>query len=301
MPISVKTINYLLTLSKWSFENARDRLDIQEKIKDLGYDVPRMDILITLNTQMTEKYQDQQKIRAEQDLAFTNYNEKYLEARKHCRNLRELARRVLEENEFEKYRRLLGIDERLKETFEGFIEQARKIYTRCIEDKEILTRLETKYKQTAEIFQARLQALDVLVDLHKKNETAKALSQVATRDRDNLFKEFKIEWGSFKNVCRIAYRDENNPQYQELVGIKIYSPGYRPAPDSEPPVPTPTPTPTPTPPTPTPPTPTPTPPTPPTPTILPTQLTPAAPMPGPLMVTPAETVTPLTPEITIKN
>ena len=239
MSISVKTIYHLITLSKWSFENAKDKVEIQEKIKDYGYDVMRMESLITLNGQMDIKYLEQQKIRAEQDSAFKNYSEQYQEERKQCKHLRLLVRRVIPENEFEKYKRLLGIDERLKETFEGFSEQARKLYTRCQDDKDLLNRLETEFKQTIVTLQQRLTALDVLTDLHKKHETAKALSQVATRNRDNLFKEYKLEWAKFRDICKIAYEDEDNPQYQELVGIKAYSPGYQknPPDETEPPVP----------------------------------------------------------------
>ncbi|HLP45036.1 MAG TPA: hypothetical protein VK469_03780 [Candidatus Kapabacteria bacterium] len=279
MSISVKTINHLITLSRWSFENAKDNVEIQGKIKDYGYDVMRMESLITLNGQMDIKYLEQQKIRAEQDAAFKNYSEQYQEERKQCKHLRLLVRRVIPENEFEKYKRLLGIDERLKETFEGFSEQARKLYTRCQDDKDLLNRLETQFKQTIETFQVRLAALDVLVDLHKKHETAKALSQVATRNRDNLFHEFKKEWANFRDICKIAYEGEDNPQYQELVGIKAYSPGYQknPTDETEPPVP-------------------PIPPVPPVPTIPPTP---------PALVsttgTPDTIVTPVTQDLQIKN
>jgi len=46
------------------------------------------------------------------------------------------------------------------------------------------------------------------------------------RDRDNLFRKFSKEWRDFKAICKIAYEDDENPEYQELVGIKSYSPGY---------------------------------------------------------------------------
>lgn len=83
-----------------------------------------------------------------------------------------------------------------------------------------------KYNLTVETFQSRLTALDAVNVLHKKYETAKGLTQVATRDRDNLFRKFSKEWRDFRDICKIAYADEENPEYQELVGIKSYSPGY---------------------------------------------------------------------------
>ncbi len=225
MSITEKKITHLVTLSRWSFENARDRQEIQDKIKVHGYDTLRMDSLIEFNTQMDGKYLEQQKARADQTIASKNFYDQFREERKQCKNIRRLVRKVILETEYEKYDRLLGIDERLKYYFEGFYEQARKLYTNIQEDPVLLTRL-FKFSKTVDTFQERLRTLDVLNTLHKTFETAKAQAQVITRDRDNLFRKFSKEWSDFKDVCKMAYEDDTNPEYQELIGIKSYSPGY---------------------------------------------------------------------------
>ncbi|MDQ1350811.1 MAG: hypothetical protein QG657_1113 [Acidobacteriota bacterium] len=225
MPISVKTITHLVTLSRWSYENARDRQEIQDKIKNHGYDVLRMDSLIESNTQMDNKYLEQQTVRSQQAIAYKNFASQFTVERKQCKNVRLLVRNVILETEYEKYDKLLGLDEPLKKNYEGFYEQARKLYNHLQDDNVLLTRL-FQYNETAETFQERLNALNILNDLHKKYETAKGLTQVATRDRDNLFRKFYKEWSDFKDICKIAYGDDENPEYQELVGIKSYSPGY---------------------------------------------------------------------------
>lgn len=225
MSISVKAITHLVTLSRWSFENARDRQEVQDKLKVHGYDILRMDSLIEFNTEMDNKYLEQQRVRSQETITYNNFIGQFITERKQCKYIRKLVRNVLLETEHEKYNRLLGFDEPLKRDYEGFYEQARKLYNHIQDDKVLLLRL-FKYNITAETFQGRLNALDALNELHKKYETAKGLTQVTTRDRDNLFKKFSKEWRDFKDICKIAYADEENPEYQELVGIKSYSPGY---------------------------------------------------------------------------
>lgn len=249
MSITVKQITQLLSVTCWSFVNARDSQEIQEKIKVHGYDTAHMDSLIQLRSQMDLKYQEQQKIRAERDVALNIFSAQYSDECKQYQNLRLMVKKILLETEYEKYKRLLGIEEYQKRTFAGFIEQARKLYVACQNDTTLLNRLTEKFKKTAETFLERLTALDMLIDLHNKYVTARGLSQVATRDRDIQFRKFRNEWADFRDICKIAYEDEENPQYKELVGITTYSPGYQKpsSEDSEPPAPTPTPTPTPTP------------------------------------------------------
>lgn len=279
MSITVKEISHLLSLTSWSFQNARDLQEIQDKIQIHGYDTAHMDSLIELRTRMESEYYEQQRIRADQDTALKNFAENYSQEKKQYQHLRLMVKKVILENEYEKYRRLLGIDEALKKNFEGFLGQARKLYTGCRDDKVLLERLTAKFKKTVETYRERVNALDVLNGLHNIHETAKGLSQVATKSRDNLFKKFRKEWKDFKDICKIAYEDEENPQYQELVGIKAYSPGYQknPTDEIEPPVP-------------------PTPPVPPVPTIPPTP-----PALTSTMETTATMVTPVTQELPIKN
>jgi len=167
----------------------------------------------------------QQEVRASQRIAYKNFLSQFSEEKKQCKNIRLLVRNALLETEYEKYDRLLGLDEPLKRYYEGFYEQARKLYRHIPDDNVLLTRV-FKYNITAATIQERESALDVLNTLHKTYETAKGLTQVATRDRDNLFRKFSKEWREFKDICKIAYEDDENPEYQELVGIKSYSPGY---------------------------------------------------------------------------
>ncbi len=226
MAISVKLITHVITVSRWSFENARDRLEIQHKIKGYGYDPTRMKSLIEFNDQMHSKFQEQQKILAEQDIACKNFYDKFHEERRQCKYLRLLIRKAIQADDYEKYKLLLGLDEALKMKLEGFFEQARKLYNNCGEDSFLLNKL-SKFSITGETFRERLQNLDELLKLYKIHETARGLSQVATRDRDILFRKFRKEWSDFRNVCKMVYEGETNPEYQELLGIKSYSPGYK--------------------------------------------------------------------------
>ncbi|MDQ1354701.1 MAG: hypothetical protein QG657_5010 [Acidobacteriota bacterium] len=226
MAISVKLITHVITVSRWSFENARDRLEIQDKIKGHGYDPTRMNSLIEFNDRMHGKLQEQQQILAQQDIACKNFYDKFHDERKQCKYLRLLIRKTLQPDDYEKYKLLLALDEKLKMKLEGFFEQARKLYNNCGDDAFLLNKL-SKFSVTGETFRERLQNLDELLNLYKVHETARALSQVATRDRDILFGKFRKEWTDFRDVCKLLYEGDANPEFQELLGIKSYSPGYK--------------------------------------------------------------------------
>jgi hypothetical protein len=225
MPISVKMLEKLLLLTGWSFENAKDRPEVNEKIIEYKYDAPRLDALLNLNGRLDTAYQYQQEKRAEQVIAYRNFDEKYREERKECRNLRSLVKKVIPPDKFEKYSKLLGLDERLKKPLEGFDEQARKLYNNIKPDEWLLGLL-AKFGVTVEKILPRFVGLTELKRLHKVRETAKALSQAARRDRDILYKELRKEWADFKDICDMAFEDKENPQYKELVGILEPSEGY---------------------------------------------------------------------------
>jgi hypothetical protein len=229
MAISVKLITHVITVSRWSFENARDRLEIQDKIKGHGYDPTRMNSLIEFNDRMHGEFQEQQQILAQQDIACKNFYDKFHDERKQCKYLRLLIRKTLQPDDYEKYKLLLALDDKLKMKLEGFFEQARKLYSNCKEDTFLLNQL-VKFKVSGETFRERLLNLDELLNLYKVHETARALSQVATRDRDILFRKFRKEWSDFRDVCKLLYEGDANPEYQELLGIKSYSPGYKKSP-----------------------------------------------------------------------
>lgn len=226
MAISVKLIIHIISLSRWSFENARDYIEIQDKIKSHGYDPTRLNSLIEFNDRMHNKLIEQQRILAEQDIACKNFYEKFYTERKQCKYLRMLIRKALQAEEYEKYKLLLGLDEKLKIKLISFFEQARKLYNNCRENTFLLDKL-SKFSVTTETIGERLQNLDMLLELYNFHATAKGLSQVATQDRDILFRKYRKEWTDFKDICKLLYEGETNPEYQELLGIKSYSPGYK--------------------------------------------------------------------------
>lgn len=225
MSITVKMLEKLVLLTGWSFENAKERPEIKEKIIGYNYDDVRLDALLKLNSDLDTAYQYQQEKRAEQIIASRNFDEKYREERKECRNLRSLVRKVIPTDQLEKYSRLLGLDERLKTSLEGFDEQARKLYNNIKPDEWLLGLL-AKFGVTWEKIQPRYEGLTELKGLYKIWETAKAVSQIARRDRDILYKQLHKEWMDFKDICGMAFEDKENPQYKELVGIMEPSEGY---------------------------------------------------------------------------
>lgn len=225
MSIAVKTIEKIITLTAWSFENAKDHTEVQNLIVEFGYNNTRLDSLIRLSSDLGGAYQFQQEKRAEQVIAYKDFEVVFKAERRECTILRALVKKVLPIADFEKYAKQLGLDERLKITYVGFDEQARKIYTHVQRDTWLLGLLE-RFGVTAEKITPRLDALLQLKTLNKTRETQRGLAEAARRERDIIYKNLKKEWGDFKDICGIVFEDKENPQYQELVGINVPSEGY---------------------------------------------------------------------------
>lgn len=225
MTIAVKSIEKIITLTGWSFENAKDRTEVKDLIIDYGYSDTRLDSLIRLSSDLGTAYQLQQEKRATQLIAYKNFDAAYRTERRECRILRSLVKKVLPQADYDKLARQLGLDERLKTTYEGFDEQARKLYTRVQNDPTLLALLE-RFGVTPEKITPRLDALVQLKALNKTRQTERGLAEAARRERDLIYKRLSKEWGDFKDICGIVFEDKDNPQYQELVGIRVPFEGY---------------------------------------------------------------------------
>jgi hypothetical protein len=223
MPVSVKIIENLVGKTKVGFGNAKEHLEIREKILDFGYDEVRLDSLVDLNGRLDSKYHDQQTKRGEQLVATRNLLLKLREERRRYRNFRSLISRAIRGEKYEKHAQLLGIDEGIRKSLEGFIKQARQLYVNAAADTEIMGLL-TKFGITAEKLQEALTELDELNRLNKIQESKKGLAQIAREERDKLYKELRTAWVDFKQVCHIAFQDD--PQYKEILGIVAPSEGY---------------------------------------------------------------------------
>lgn len=229
MTITVKDIESLVGRAEWSFENARDRAEINVKIIDYGYGVPRLDELLDLTGRLISMYSEQQTLRGKQIIASNKFQGIYQAQRRIFINTRKLTIKVLKGEKIQEYLNLLGIKSTIKGTLDGFINQTRQFYTNAINDADLMAKL-AKFNITVAKLQGYLDELPQLAELNKAHETIKALAQAARRDRDMLYKELKQEWIDFKDVCDMAFEDKekDNPQYKELVGIVEFSEGYKP-------------------------------------------------------------------------
>lgn len=223
MAISVKAIERLLGVTKVGFETAKDRPDLLAVLSNHAYGEPRMIALLNLNAQLETKYVFQQKKRGEQIIATKNMNEKYSAEKKRYRNTKKLIKKALRGKKYEKYAQLLGLNENIKGTLDGFVKQAKQLYTNIKDTPEILE-AGANYGLTPEKMQEGLDQLEVLLQLNKTQENAKGLAQVARDERDQVYRQLRTEWQDFKDVCHMAF--EGTPQYTEIMGIVSYSEGY---------------------------------------------------------------------------
>jgi hypothetical protein len=150
-------------------------------------------------------------------------NEKYRGEKKRYRNTKKLVKKAIRGKKYEKYAQLLGLNEKIKGTLDGFVKQAKQLYNNIKDTPEILE-AGANYGLTPEKMQEGLDQLDALMQLNKAQENAKGLAQVARDERDQVYKQLRTEWQDFKDVCHMAF--EGTPQYTEIMGIVTYSEGY---------------------------------------------------------------------------
>ncbi|NIM12752.1 MAG: hypothetical protein GTO45_11660 [Candidatus Aminicenantes bacterium] len=216
MSISVKSIEKLLGETRVGFLNAKGDEEIKGFIGGYGYDDVQLDADIDLRTRLDDKYQEQQRLQDEQIIATRNFDEKYNEEWELLVEFRQLARVALRDSKYVGFRLMLGIIGKLRRNLEGFLKDGRQFYENAIKNETIMG-LISKHGITVEKCQARLTGLDELKQLDQDQESKKGASQNATKERDSLYRELRISWGNFKQVCRIALKPKR--QLLEKLGI----------------------------------------------------------------------------------
>jgi hypothetical protein len=219
-----KQFQELLNQTEVAIDNAGTHDIIKTRIVNRGYDDAAMQTASDLRTQTANKYRDYQSKRAIQIEATGKMKAKLFMEISRYMDLRQGAKRTLRGDQYKGFRELLGIDDKRRQTYAGFLDQAGKFYENAIGNEEIKALLATA-GITQEKLQEGIDGMDQLILLNDDQEAKKGLSQAARKDRDDLYDELRQWWTDFKSSCRREFKD--NPQYLEILGIKAYSKGYK--------------------------------------------------------------------------
>ncbi|NIM13731.1 MAG: hypothetical protein GTO45_16780 [Candidatus Aminicenantes bacterium] len=189
-----KVIERLIGVSDVGFNNAKSHSEIKEKIISFGYDDVRLDELLDLNARTDGKYHDYERLYGEQLQATRRLEEKLYEEMGFYSTYRRLAFQVFPGEENKGIRSQLGIDIRLKDSFDGVVEQIKQLYDTTIKKSEIMAGF-AEFAVTTETFQERLNGLEQLRDLNEEQEKAKGAAMVARKLRDDLYHELRTARG----------------------------------------------------------------------------------------------------------
>lgn len=217
MNVSPKLILKSIEESGVGFSNAKTHDEIKEKINTYGYNDEKLDELLALNSRTVEKFQEYERLHGTQLETTTKLTESYKSEMNHYSVFRKIAFRIFYEESHKGIRSQLGLDLKIKRSFEGFLEQATQFYDASMKNQAILQGL-LEIALTNEKLQERLNALTLLRRLNEEQESAKGKSLAARKGRDESYKNLKSSWEKFKILCRFIF--ESNPEILKIMNIK---------------------------------------------------------------------------------
>jgi len=211
-----KEYEELLVAVRVGIDNTRAYPFIKTGMDGYGYDDASLENAWNKNLLLDAKYKECQRKHGEQMEASQALYAKLDDEIVRYMGIRKLAKRALRGDQYIGTREKLGIDDEPKRAYDGFIDQASKLYKHAGIDQAIMTLL-AKFKITTDKLQEGLNGLEGLKVLNSAQEAKKGEAQVARKERDELFEEEQKWYSDFKTAARIAFKD--TPEYLEIMGI----------------------------------------------------------------------------------
>ena len=202
------------------FNNAKTHTEIKEKITARGYNDVKLDALLDLNGRLDRKYHEYEVKHGEQLEVTRQLEEIFQVEMDHYSLHRKMAFHVFPGDQYKGIRSQLGIDEKHKDSFDGFIEQAKQFYDTAQKKPEILAGM-AEFAVSSETLQERLDALEAMRRLNEVQESKKGEAKIARKERDDLYYELRDEWSKFRTVCLFVFK--NNPEYLKILNIEPYA------------------------------------------------------------------------------
>lgn len=208
------TIDERMLSAQVSIDNALSNADIKEAMALFGYDEPKLlegkallDDALSKHSIQKKEYGEQYEATDSLDVALTEANLNYMRHIKVARVALKADRGAAQS---------LDLDGRRKQSYSGWISQARLFYTNAAADKSISNEL-AKFGINSKALKTGLTTVGVVEDLLATQLKEKGEAQEATKVRDDAF-DLLYEWvGDFKTIAKIALEDQS--QKLEMLGI----------------------------------------------------------------------------------
>ncbi len=213
-----RTLAEKLLSAQVAIDNAISDVEIKTLLTEYGYDDARLAEGKALLDATNQLQQAQQKEYGDQFAATNAFNTIWDSANKDYMRFVKISRVALKK-EFAIYQKL-GLNGMRKESFSGWIAQAKQFYLNALSDTTVLNKL-----LTFGITEAKLETGKALVEeTETKNATQekeKGEAQQSTIERDSSADQL-FEWlADFIVIARIAL--EEKPQLLEKLGIVVES------------------------------------------------------------------------------
>lgn len=215
MPTNTKQrIDQILTSAQLAISNALANEPIRSTLAEYGYPEARLNAGMDLCIAARSAYEQQKIAYGEQTAASTALNDAWEQASATYMRQVKLARVALKDEAGVGL--MLGLDGNRKQSFSGWLAQARQFYAGLAAKPALASKL-VEYGITSAKLQEARAALDELETLNQAQETERGEAQAVTVARDQAIDDLGEWMADFRKVARVALDD--NPQLLEELGI----------------------------------------------------------------------------------
>lgn len=211
------SITEKLQASRVLIFNSKDA-EVATLLDAIGIDTAYIDAGEALYTETMQLQEDRKEEQQEQSLAFDKFYLAKDEAEKIFRRRYKLVT-VLSRNDANLQNRL-GLDRRMPDQIEKWINQAIDLYNAILNESDFLTTL-GRFKVTTEILEEERDQIEELRELRNDAVAEKGQAQEATRLRNEKLDELEDYARELRAIAKIAL--EGRPQLLEKLGILVRS------------------------------------------------------------------------------
>lgn len=208
------TIDEFILLINTALNNA-SHPEIEPLLTKRGYTSANIAGIKPMVASLEALHQTQKKEYSEQYEATETYNNDWKQLKAIYAEHVELARIVFE-NDVSNFVQL-GLNGRRKDSFSGYMQQAKLFYANAIKSQPILDKLATKGITTKELEDAETLIKQVEDEKFNQNKEA-GEAQQATKQRDEAYDKLAKWYSEFKRTAIIAL--SSKPQLGVVLGFK---------------------------------------------------------------------------------
>lgn len=211
------SLDEFLSWAKVALDNAVQSPEALEALSTYGYNEARIQEGISLREMVVQHNALQKRVYGKQFAATETFEHTWKEAdQRHYRVHRRLAKLVTRQDK--ERRKALGLNNRKKQSYGGWYQQAEEFYINLLDDSEVVEALARFMitQQQLEQGQAMVQQVAALKGLQEQQKTE---AQKATQARNVALAALREWLTTFREVARLAL--SKNPEHLESLQLAV--------------------------------------------------------------------------------